>query len=144
MDKSIGFKLQNIETEQFATFEDAFTEGEQVSLSTNLKFGLDEEKQIIAVILSVQFLQKKSPFLKLDAGCHFSISESSWNEFLNKDKSKIVFPKGFITHLSVLTIGTVRGILHEKTNNTPYNNYLLPTINVTEMITEDLEIEIEK
>ena len=144
MDKSIGFKLQNIETEQFATFEDAFTEGEQVSLSTNLKFGLDEEKQIIAVILSVQFLQKKSPFLKLDAGCHFSISESSWNEFLNKDKSKIVFPKGFITHLSVLTIGTVRGILHEKTNNTPYNNYLLPTINVTEMITEDLEIELNE
>ena len=144
MDKSIGFKLQNIETEQFATFEDAFTEGEQVSLSTNLKFGLDEEKQIIAVILSVQFLQKKSPFLKLDAGCHFSISESSWNEFLNKDKSKIVFPKGFITHLSVLTIGTVRGILHEKTNNTPYNNYLLPTINVTEMITEDLEMELNE
>ncbi len=144
MDKSIGFKLQNIETEQFATFEDAFTEGDTVSLSTNLKFGLDEEKQIIVVVLSVQFLQKKNPFLKLDAGCYFSISESSWKEFLNKDKSKIVIPKGFITHLSVLTIGTVRGILHEKTNNTPYNNYLLPTINVTEMITEDIEIELNE
>ena len=43
-----------------------------------------------------------------------------------------------MTHLIVLTIGTVRGILHAKTEGTKYNSYILPTINVAELIKTDI------
>ena len=38
----------------------------------------------------------------------------------------------------MLTIGTARGVLHSKTENTPYNKYLLPTLNVSDLVNNDL------
>jgi hypothetical protein len=37
----------------------------------------------------------------------------------------------------MLTVGTARGVLHAKTENTKYNRYVLPTINVASMIKND-------
>lgn len=140
----IGFSLQKVTTEQFAILDDSYKDGDDIQLGTNLKFGINEEKHLIVVILSVQFTQKDKPFLKLDAACHFNINDSSWNEFLNADNHEIVFPKGFIGHLVMLTIGTTRGILHSKTENTPFNKFLLPTINVNDIIKSDLVMKVVK
>jgi hypothetical protein len=49
----------------------------------------------------------------------------------------IILPKGFVRHLAVLTVGTVRGILHTKTEGTDSNKFVLPTINVADMISDD-------
>jgi hypothetical protein len=138
----IGFSLQKVTTEQFAILDDSYKEGEEIQLGTNLKFGINEEKHLIVVILSVQFLQKDKPFLKLDAACHFNISVTSWEQFLDNNKKEIVLPNGFIGHLVMLTIGTTRGILHSKTENTPFNKFLLPTINVNDIIKSDLVMKL--
>ena len=42
----------------------------------------------------------------------------------------------FIRHLSAISIGTARGILHAKTENTAYNKYFLPTININELVSK--------
>ena len=47
-------------------------------------------------------------------------------------------------HLSVITVGTARGVLHAKTENTPFNKFVLPTINVTELVKEDVSFDLEK
>lgn len=140
----IGFSLQKVTTEQFAIFDDSYKDGDDIQLGTNLKFGINDEKHLIVVILSVQFLQESKPFLKLDAACHFNIIDSAWEQFLDSKKGEITFPKGFIGHLAMLTIGTTRGILHAKTENTPFNKYLLPTINVNDIIKSDLVMKIKK
>jgi hypothetical protein len=62
--------------------------------------------------------------------------------FYNADEKEIILPCGFAQHLLVLTIGTVRGILHAKTEGTAYNQYVLPTINVAEMLKEDVKFRI--
>jgi hypothetical protein len=41
----------------------------------------------------------------------------------------------------MLTIGTTRGVLHAKTEHTLFNQYLLPTINVNDIVKEAVEIE---
>ena len=38
-------------------------------------------------------------------------------------------------------MGTLRGVLHAKVENTPYNMFILPTINVTELVKEDIVIK---
>lgn len=138
----IGFSLQKITTEQFAILDDSYKEGDEIQLSTNLKFGINEEKHLVVVILSIQFSQNNNPFLKLDAACHFNINDSAWEQFLDSKKGEITFPKGFIGHLAMLTIGTTRGILHAKTENTPFNKFLLPTINVNDIIKSDLVMKL--
>ena len=47
-------------------------------------------------------------------------------------------PSGFVCHLAMLAIGTARGVLHAKTENTLFNKYLIPTINVAELIKDDI------
>ena len=53
-------------------------------------------------------------------------------------------PHGFPGHLAMLTGGTTRGILHAKTEGTCYNQYVLPTINVTEIIKEDASFGLDQ
>ena len=35
--------------------------------------------------------------------------------FLLKKKTEMKFPKGFVAHLAMITVGTLRGVLHTKT-----------------------------
>lgn len=82
--------------------------------------------------------QKKQPFLILEAACIFSIEEKAWESFQQSENKTVAVPQGFMSHLSVITIGTTRGILHEKTAGTDYNKFLLPTVNITELVKGDI------
>ena len=68
----------------------------------------------------------------------FCIEPNDWDTFINE--VAIIVPKSVITHFCVLTVGTVRGILHSKTEGTNYNGFVVPTINVTELVTGDIRI----
>ncbi len=135
---SIGFQLQRILTEQYAVLEENYLINEDVDLSINLKFAVNKENMLVSVLALVKFEVKTQPFLILEAGCNFSIEEKAWQSFNQSDSETIIIPKGFMSHLSVIVIGTARGILHSKTENTEFNKYFLPTINVTELVKSDI------
>jgi len=139
----IDFALKRITTEQFAVIESAFTDGKLVYSKVGLRFGINFENKIISVFFSTNLIQDKSPFLITEVGCHFSIKEEAWDRFYNQNKTEIIVSRGFIGHLVMLTIGTTRGVLHSKTENTPFNNFLLPTLNVNEIVKKDVVFKIE-
>lgn len=140
---SVGFQLIRITTEQFALIQDVFDNSiNEVSISIGVRFGLDTDKKNIASFVKVQFEQEKKPFLVAEIANHFNINEDAWNSFLG-DKDKLTLPKGFASHLLMLTVGTLRGVLHSKTENTEFNQFILPTINVIELIKDDVELDIE-
>jgi hypothetical protein len=135
---SIGFQLNKITTEQFAIIPDAFNkDNSKIEMSIGLKFGMDKERKIIAPFVKVQFEQRKKAFIIIEIANHFNIEEKAWNSF-EKSETGIIIPKGFASHLVMLTIGTLRGALHCKTENTEFNNFILPTINVTELIKDNV------
>lgn len=139
---NIGFGLRKVTTEQFAIIESSFVDGKLIELKVGLRFGINNENKIISTFFSTNLIQEKAPFLLLEIGCHFNIIEDAWLSFLNDDKSEVVIPKGFISHLVMLTIGTARGVLHSKTENTSFNQFLLPTLNVNEMVQKDVIFKI--
>ncbi len=132
----IGFKLEKINTEQFAIIESSYDEcNDDIGLEANVKFGTSTEDSAVISIIKFQFEQKEKPFLIIEVSCEFSIEEDKWGEFSNG--KTIDIPKGFLAHLAMITVGTTRGVLHSKTDNTKFNEFILPTLNVSEMITED-------
>lgn len=139
----IGFALKKITTEQFAIIESSYKEGDLVDLKAGLRFGINFDNKIISVIFSSSLIQEKSPFLVIEVGCHFNVTEEAWNSFYNESKTELVVPRGFIGHLVMLTIGTSRGVLHSKTENTPFNSFLLPTLNVNELVKKDVVFKVE-
>lgn len=140
--KKVAFTLNRIATEQFAIIEDAFAEGKEINLTTQLKFGANAEHKLIALHANFKFEQETRAFLIIEASGHFSIEEEAWAGFYIKETRKLAVPQGFMCHLAVLVIGTTRGILHAKTENTPFNRFFLPTINVAETIKEDVIIDL--
>ncbi|HOR40842.1 MAG TPA: hypothetical protein PLK02_03695 [Paludibacteraceae bacterium] len=136
----VGFALKGIKTEQFAIFEENYSPKKETSLGTELQFKLDQNNKQIAVFLGFEFLQGKKVFLKIQVSCHFKIEESSWNLLIQENK--LIVPKGFLAHLAMITTGTSRGVLFAKTEATPFSTFIVPTLNVAEMIKEDVLFDI--
>ena len=138
----VGFALQGIKTEQFAIFEDQYNPKKETGLGTELQFKLDQKNKQIGVFLGFEFLQGKKIFLKIQVSCHFKIEESSWNTFIKRKEAKLVVPKGFLAHLAMITTGTTRGVLFAKTESSPFSKFIVPTLNVAEMIPEDASFDM--
>jgi len=142
-DNQVGFRLLKITTVQFAVIENAFIESEPIQLGAGVNYAIDDKNKVIACIVRFQFAINESPFLIIHIKCDFGIEDNSWMSFIDADKKEIKFPIDFVKHLAVLTVGTARGILHSKTENTKFNKYFLPTINVNELIKEGFSFKIE-
>lgn len=137
------FNLKKINTKQFAIIDTSYdSSDDKVALKMDLSFGLNTEDLAIISIVKFQFKQKKNPFLLVEVSCEFDIEEGKWNSFLQKNKNNILLPKSVMRHLATITVGAIRGILHSKTENTEFNQFILPIINLEEVITEDSEFDI--
>jgi len=133
----VGFALQGIRTEQFAIFEDNYAPKKETNLGTELQFKLDQNNKQIGVFLMFELIQGKKVFLKIQVSCHFKIEEKSWGSFIQMHESKLIVPKEFLAHLAMIATGTTRGVLFAKTESTPFSAFIVPPINVAEMIAED-------
>lgn len=136
--QNFSFSLQKITTEKFLISEKDEVLTEDIKLETKLKFGTNKDNQILAIFPNFSFNDVNGSFLEIEIGCYFQITEETWKAF--NDDNSILFPKNFVRHLSAISIGTARGILHAKTENTAYNNYFLPTINIDEFISDNVKM----
>jgi hypothetical protein len=49
-----------------------------------------------------------------------------------------------MSHFGVITVGTARGVLHSKTDGSIFNDLILPTINLTEIIKDDIIFDLDQ
>lgn len=139
--ESIGFALFTIKTEQFAILEENYSpKKKEIDFFTDLEVKISEESKQIIIYAGFTFKQAKKSFIKIQVSCHFEIKEDAWDSYV-KEK-KIIFPKAFIAHLVMISVGTARGILHAKTEGTRFNEFILPTINVNELVNKDAEFDL--
>ena len=139
--KSIGFALAKVTTEQFAIIEENFKIGSDIKLHINFRFAADDKQKVVAVFSAFTFEIETKQFLLIEAGCHFAIEPDSWDKMYDRALTRLVVPEGFIQHMGMLTVGTTRGILHAKTENTNFNQFHIPTVNVAELITKEIEFD---
>ncbi len=140
----VNFRLTGIKTQQFALLEDVVLDEKAINLQAGVDFGVDNEKKIVVCRSRFRFLSHDNPFMIIHMSCDFLVDATAWEGFENKEKKELSIPEGFLRHLAVLTVGTTRGALHVKTENTPYNKYFLPTVDVTEIVKGDGVFQEEK
>ncbi|WP_296620801.1 hypothetical protein [Marivirga sp.] len=138
-DKKVSFAVRSIKTDEFATITNSYKEGEDVNIEAGYGFGINSDENTVMVKFSAMFKCQERPFIILKLHCDFDVDPKSFDNFRNIKTNKLVIPKGFLTHLTVLTVGTARGVLHAKLDNTEFDNFILPTLNVSEILKEDLE-----
>lgn len=138
---AIGFQLIGVRTEQFAIVDPDFDTNTQLAIAANFEIGKDDNNKIISLLFISKFKHQDKPIIILECSCHFKIEDASWAKFKEPDSDTFIVPKGFMTHLAIIAVGTARGILHAKTEGTRFNGYLLPTLNVSEIFTTDVRID---
>jgi hypothetical protein len=142
MATAIQFSIKSITTEEFATIKTCYKEQENVAIETGYGFGIIPSEHTLVVNFSLMFKCQDNPFIILKISCGFDIEQQAFSNLENKEKNKLTIPKGFLTHLIVLTIGTARGILHAKLEKSGFEQFILPTLNIADMIKEDMEFEL--
>ena len=85
-------------------------------------------------------MQNEELLLTTEVQCFFSIAPESIEQLQEEQE----IPVGFLQYMGTITTGTVRGIIHAKTEGTVLNSIVLPPLNLTKTITEGLHIEPSK
>ncbi len=135
----LGFSFTGLRTGSFAIIEKAFKKTGETNLITGLGFGLDIEGHIVTCNARFSFEKKKDqPFLILEIQALFEIEKNDFQNVMKQADNTYLVTKGLAVHFAVLTIGSARGVLHAKTEGTPFNEFLLPTIDVNSMLQEDV------
>ncbi|MHA6697370.1 hypothetical protein [Chryseobacterium sp. A301] len=142
MKQNIDFQLIKIENPEFAILEPSYDDVKRIKVNTALRFSISDPHNMITCQVIIEYISHDSKkLLKLQTDNHFKVKPNDWAKF--KTENMITLPKGFLAHLATISVGNTRGVLFSKSENTFYNRFLLPLINVVEMIPEDEIIEIK-
>lgn len=141
---SIPFALRAIETHQFAILEENYVEESEGALMIGVNVGASDEVCGVSIIFEVRFNFDDKPLVLLEVECQFEVEEEAFRQFLDKENDQINIPKEFCQHLGVITVGTARGILYEKLKDTDFDFILLPTIDLTVQLSDDVVLTKDK
>lgn len=138
----IAFKMNRISIEQFAILTQRLPDDNPtLNLETNLSFSAAVGAHMIVAKMRFAYLHNDAPLLILELSCQFELEQESWDSLI--EENKVVIPKDFLAHMAVHTVGTARGILFCKTEQTTFSQFILPPINVAEQITHDFIIDLK-
>lgn len=126
---NIRFALIGITTDQFAIINVPLDNNIGLDISISIKD--DYSNMGIGLGVTIKFMSLNEAFLVIGVTCSFKIDPSSWSELSNNETGDIILSKDFIQHLIALTLSSARGVLHSKTENTLFNKYFIPLIDLS-------------
>ena len=135
---TIPFRIRQIKTQQFAMFPDLLVNGEVVQIQTEFSFGVSNEINDIFCNTKLSYIQNEKLLLTGEFLCYFAISEEGTQHLKHLGRIDV----GFLRYLATIATGTVRGIIHTKTENTVLNTIVLPPINLVEVIKDDFVFKV--
>ena len=141
MENKLNFRIADITTSQFATFESDFNPGiGEVDMDSNYSYGIIPEQSLFIATLSVSFFQKEKVVIKIETNLAFELSNETFESFIKDDKFIMATDK--LRVFTSLLYTTTRGILAAKLENTRMKNVILPLLDIDTIMTHPLEINI--
>ena len=133
MKSQIQYRFRKIDVAQFAMFLENYSDQiSDVEFRTDTQFSFDKEQNVLCDRISVAMSKDGRPLLKIELCCYFEISAESIENICQDDQ--YVFEPGLLVQFASLNYGTLRGVLHIKTLNTPLNRFILPPLYYSEII----------
>ena len=140
MSMTIPYKIEKIETNQFAIFPDKVVNGAEVSIEVNSGFSAGELLSPLKNVVNVQYKQNGNLILVLEISCFFTISEEGQESVRKEGK----IPVDFLRYMGSFSVGIARGVIHARTEGTVLNPIVLPPINLNDAIDKDIVIKGKK
>lgn len=135
----VRFRMFKINVDQFAILAD--NPVPNVKIDNKMSLDISQENRNIRINMTFNFSDGTNSLMLLKMNCEFNVHQEDWSRFQTEDK--IVIPKSIIDYFVVQTVGTARGILHCKTEGSPFNYIVLPPMDVSQMVKEDIVFHIK-
>ena len=136
----VRFRMFKISVGQFAILSQEVPQG-GINMSSKMDLKHAADGGAIQVGASFVFENGEEKIMVLDVFCEFVIHRDDLKT-LTKD-GKVIIPKDTIDYFIAQTVGASRGILHCKTEGTPFNGIVLPPMNVTGFFKDDMVINLQ-
>ncbi len=138
----IPFVLNDIVTKQWASFPKNQVESAKTSLDFEFDFIVNPSINKVHCEPRLTILNDDKTVAVLEMGFEFLIEKKAWDS-LNKD-GKLTIPRGLKEHFLVLCLGTMRGVLFEKTqaDSEQLKKIVFPTINLRRNTGDDIVFDI--
>lgn len=135
----VRFRMFRISTGQFAILSTDAPQ-EDVDITTNMELKHAKDGSAVQVHAIFSFNDKEKQIMLLETSCEFALHPEDLRTITKDDK--VIIPKELIDYFIAQTVGTARGILHCKTEGTPFNGIIIPPMNVTGMFKGDMVIDL--
>ena len=136
---NIQYQLIKINVPQFAIIKDEEPQN-ALRVEYEINFSIGEPIETIKNLIRFTYYDGESLIMKLDVECYYKIKPESW-ESMKDGNGKIKIPKGFSQNLASISIGTARGIQYAKTETSNLNDLLIPLLDVSELVTDDMYVD---
>ena len=134
MIQNIQYRISHIETVQFAIFPDNYINGQEVMVNTNCGYNVRSDFNQVRNVISVNYTQNEKLLMVVELACYYDIAPEGVEAI--KGEGKI--PVDFLRYMGSISVGTMRGVIHAKTEGTVLNPVVMPPINLEEMVKNDL------
>lgn len=136
----IPYRIEKIETKQFAIFQEELSLDNDFNISTEFNFSISNDCSHIRCITLIKYEQNNNTILILELACHFLIAQEGIDQIIEHGKIEV----NFLRYMATIVIGTARGVIHAQTQSTKLNVLVLPPINLIPIITDDMVVSTSK
>lgn len=139
----IKFKFAAIKIDQFATFDyPGLSLADNFSVSGEVQTGSNYGAKSILITVSSNYNVGDKLVATIRVTSVFAIENESWEHM--KNDGFVVVPKEFLYHIGGLAVSTTRGVLFAKTEGADLNRFILPIIQMDQVIKGDMKIAIQE
>ena len=135
----IEYRLAKIDINKFDIHPDGLKDGE-ASFQTEVQFAYSNTQHSVRCRLRVNLVQQENPLMESEIDCHFELNPDSVNKM--RQEENIVVPAPILIQFASLCYGTMRGVIHTKTEGMPLNRFILPPIYFHEIIKQDFMAKV--
>lgn len=140
MTNQLLYKYVKIDLTQFAYFEENYDQSiTEIEFQTNVKFSFDKVNHILCCIILLNMLQNGKYLVKAEVKNFFDIEPNSLE--LLRNNGNIIFTPDILVQFASFSYGSLRGILHVKTEGTVVNQFILPPVYMNKIITNGFEVQ---
>lgn len=136
----IPYRIVQIVTSKFEQHPDLLEIGSDIQIGSGYNFAINPIEHRIRCESEYLFTQAANSLLNLKLVCTFEVEEPAF-EALITDKV-ITVPVEFLRYMATICVGTARGDIHARTEGSILSNYVLPPINLVEIIKDPLVIKL--
>ena len=119
---------------QFAIFPENLINGQEVLVNTNCGYNVRSDLNQVRNVISVNYNQNEKLLMVVQLACYYDIAP----EGVEAIKAEGKIPVDFLRYMGSISVGTIRGVIHAKTEGTVLNPVVMPPVNLEEMVKNDL------